>query len=137
MGAIQFDDSRWPIVVVRYPGVIDPRDWDTHMARVIGYLKRDVPWGMINDSRGAAHPTATQRQAIINMYDEHEGLVRKNWRATAIVFDSKLIVGVLTALSWARPLPHPFRSFTDYDEGARWVEGMFGPGELASRPPEA
>jgi hypothetical protein len=134
MGAIQFDDSRWPIVVVRYPHVIDPRDWDAHMARVVGYVKQDQPWGMINDSRGAARPTATQRQGIVNMYDDHENLVRKNWRATAIVFDSQLVVGVLTALSWARPLPHPFKSFTDYDEGASWIEGMFRPGELPARP---
>lgn len=132
MGTIRFDDSRWPIVIIRYPEVIDPRDWDAHMARVIGYLERDQPWGMINDSRGAARPTAIQRQGIIDMYDGHENLVRKNWRATAIVFDSPLVVGVVTALSWARPMPHPFKSFTDYDEGARWVEGMFRPGELAA-----
>jgi hypothetical protein len=135
MGKIHFDDSRWPIVVVRYPSRIDPRDWDEHLTRVIGYVKTDLPWGMINDSRGAAHPTATQRQGIIDLYDAHEELVRKNWRATAIVCDSKVIVGVLTALTWVRPPPHPFRPFSDYGEGARWTESMFRPGELASAAP--
>jgi hypothetical protein len=38
-------------------------------------------------------------------------------------------VGVLTALTWLRPPPHPFKPFTSYDEGARWVEGQFRPGE--------
>jgi hypothetical protein len=130
MGKIQFDESRWPIVVVRYPSSLEARDWDDHLSRVIRYVERDRPWGMINDSRGAGHPNAAQRQGIVNLYDRHEELVRKNWRGTAIVCDSKITVGVLTALTWVRPPPHPFRPFSSYDEGTRWVESMFRPGEL-------
>jgi hypothetical protein len=64
------------------------------------------------------------------MYDQFDALVRKNWRGTAIVSDSSIVVGVVTALSWLRPMPHPFRCFSDYEEGARWLESMFRPGEL-------
>jgi hypothetical protein len=130
MGRILFDESTWPIVVIRYPHVIDAEDWDKHMETVTGYVLRDRPWGMINDSRSSGGPTSKQRQGIIRMYDAHDALIRKNWRATAIITDSKVIVGVITALTWLRPPSHPFRPFSDYAEGARWVEKSFRPGEL-------
>jgi hypothetical protein len=130
---ITFDESAWPIVVVRYPKRIDQRDFDAHLERIIGYVKRDAPWGLLNDSRGAGHPNAVQRQAIATFYDRYEPLVRKNWRGSAIIFDSPLIVGVLTALTWIRPAPHPFKAFSNYAEGQRWLEARFEPGLLRKR----
>lgn len=127
MSKIVFDDSRWPLVVVRYPKKIDHDDFMAHLDRVIDYVKRDEPWGMINDSRGSGHPNAVQRQAIASFYDEYEPIIRKNWRGTAIVFDSPIIAGVLTALTWLRPAPHPSKAFSNYDEGERWLLSRFEP----------
>jgi hypothetical protein len=128
---IMFDDSCWPMVVVRYPKQIVHEDFLAHLERVVGYVQRDEPWGMLNDSRGAAHPNASQRQAIASFYDAHELLVRKNWRGTAVVFDSPMIAGVLTALTWLRPTPHPFKAFSSYEDGERWLRNRFTPSELA------
>jgi len=127
MSKILFDDSRWPLVVVRYPKKIDHADFMAHLDRVTGYVLRNEPWGMINDSRGAGHPNAVQRQAIASFYDAHEATVRANWRGTAIVFDSPIIAGVLTALAWLRPPPHPFKAFSNFDEGERWLVSCFAP----------
>jgi hypothetical protein len=128
--SIQFDDSAWPLVVLRYPKVIDHDDFMRHLERVVGYVKRREPWGMINDSRGSGHPNAKQRQAIANLYDAHEDSVRGFWRGTAIIFDSSVTVGVVTALTWLRPAPHPFKAFTDYDEGRSWVLSALPPGSI-------
>jgi hypothetical protein len=130
MGQIAFDDSQWPIVVVRYPKEIEQADFTAHLERVSTYVRRAEPWGMFNDSRGAGQPNARQRQAIATFYDQHEALVREHWRGTAIIFDSPLIVGVLTALTWLRPPPHPFKPFSNADEGRRWLEERFEPGRL-------
>lgn len=127
---IQVDESAWPVVVVRYPKVIEHGDFMRHLQRVVSFIKRREPWGMINDSRGAAHPNAKQRQAIATMYDDHEVAVREYWRGTAIIFDSQMIVGVLTALSWLRPPPHPFKAFVSYDDGERWVLNTLPPGSI-------
>lgn len=130
MDSIEHDERAWPLVVVRYPKVIDHDDFMRHLRDVIGYIKRHEPWGMINDSRGSGHPNAKQRQAIASMYEEHESAVRAYWRATAIIFDSQVIVGVLTALTWIRPPPHPFRPFSNYVEGQRWVLDALPPGSI-------
>lgn len=124
---ITFDEMHWPIVIVRYPGKLDQADFDRHIAKVESYLKRDQPFALLNDSRGAGAPNAGQRQAIAKVYDDHEPAVKKYWRGTAVVFDSPLIAGVLTAISWLRPPPHPFKAFTQYDEGMSWLNGLFDP----------
>ncbi len=124
---IRFDETHWPIVVVKYPARFHQSDFDQHIVRVVGFLKRDVPWAMLNDSRDAAAPNASQRQAIAKLYDDHEERVRKYWRGTAVVFDSPLIAGVLTALSWLRPPPHPFKAFSNYDDGMKWLKACMDP----------
>ena len=124
---IRFDETHWPIVVVRYPYRIEQADFDQHIARVKGYITRGVPWAMLNDSRTAGAPNTRQRQAIAKLYDEHEALIRQHWRGTAVVFDSPLIAGALTALSWLTPAPHPFKAFSDYDEGMAWLRGTLEP----------
>ncbi len=124
MEKIEFDETAWPLVVVRYPKVIEQQDFERHLGRVVLFIKRQQPWAMVNDSRGSGHPDAKQRRAIAAMYDEHETLVRTFWRGAAIVFDSPLTVGVVTAISWIRSPPHPFKAFTSFDDGRRWASNV-------------
>lgn len=118
------DDSTWPLVLLRYPPVMDHQDFLASLERIVGFIQRGQPWVMINDARGSDHPNAKQRQAIASMYDLHEPAVRRFWRGSAIIHDSQVIVGVLTALVWLRPPPHPFRAFADYQQGKQWVLHM-------------
>lgn len=119
------------MVVIHYPKLIEHKDFMSSLDRIIGFVQRGEPWVMINDARGSGHPNAKQRQAIASMYESHEQAVRRHWRASAIVFDSQVIVGVLTALVWLRPPPHPFRAFADYSEGKSWaLEMLAGRSEL-------
>lgn len=118
------DDSQWPVVTLRYPKVIEHEDFMESLVRIVGFIHRGQPWVMINDARGSGAPNARQRQAIASMYESHDDVVRRHWRGSAIIFDSQITVGVLTALVWLRPPPHPFRAFADYQEGRRWVLGM-------------
>jgi hypothetical protein len=127
MSRILIDDSRWPLVFLRYPATFTDAEWEEHLARVVQFVRRDEPWGMLNDSRGAAAPNAKQRKRVSEMYISHEPFVRRNWRGTAVVFDSLLVAGAVTAISWLQPPMHAFKATSDYDAGLEWVLSQFEP----------
>jgi len=137
MERIGIDESQWPLVFVRYPKRIDDDDFSAHLRRVTEFVNRCEPWGMLNDSRGSGHPNARQRQAIVSMYEQHEHNIRAHWRGTAIIFDSPMIVGVLTALTWLKAPVHPFKAFSDYGEGLRWVTRLLPTGSVPQTPSAA
>jgi hypothetical protein len=118
---IELDDSRWPIVVMRYPPTIDDDDFARHIERIVSYIQRREPWGLLNDTRDGAIPNLAQTKAIVAMYDANEALVRTYWRGTALVFDSPFFAAVLTTLTWMRPQFHPFKAFRRYDDAMAWL----------------
>ena len=107
---IEVDVSRYPLVVVRYGHQITDAEWSACAAR-IGELIRRGPFGMINDVRSGSVPSAVQRRTIITLYDENDRDVRAHFLASALVGESILLRGVLTALTWVRPAPHPMAIF--------------------------
>lgn len=128
MARITFDESCWPLVIVRYPRAFNQAEFDEHLAYVVSLVRRDEPWAMINDSRGAYTPNARQRGAIAEFYAAEAALVRKNWRSTALVIDNPLVAGIATAISWLTEPLHPFCAFWNYADAERYVLNHFEPG---------
>lgn len=81
---------------------------------------------MINDVRLGHPPSAQQRRSIATMYREHLQLVEKNWRGTAIIASSSLMMGALTALNWLMPPPHPVEVYAHYGDGQLWAFQRLG-----------
>lgn len=131
--AIQLDRSRYPLVVLRYPREYDDAEFQALTAGMTE-LVRGGPFGLINDTRGAPMPTPTQRRMITQHYADNDRDIRANFLACGIVGDSTLVRGVLTALNWVRPAPHPIKVFAGMAEAEAWVTGHF-PEELARRVP--
>lgn len=125
---IEVDVSRYPLVVLRYGHQLTDADWSACAARV-GELIRRGPFGMINDVRSGSVPSPVQRRMIIALYDENDRDVRAHVLASALVGESMLLRGVLTALTWVRPAPHPMAVFGTLSAAEEWVLGHF-PEEL-------
>jgi hypothetical protein len=132
---IQLDRSRYPLVVLRFPREFTDAEFQA-MTVSMSELFRSGPFGLINDTRGAPVPTAKQRRAIIQQYEENDRDIRTNFLACAVVGESALLRGVLTALNWVRPAPHPVEVFAGIPEAEEWVTSHF-PDELARRVPRA
>ncbi len=130
---LQLDQSRYPLVALRYGREYNDAEFMAVTASMTELLRRG-PFGLLNDTRGGAMPSPTQRRAIIQHYEENDRDIRKNFLACAIVGDSTLVRGVLTALNWVRPAPHPVKVFAGIAEAEAWVMGHF-PEELARRVP--
>ena len=118
------DVSRHPLVVLRYGREYSDSDWSALITRM-GELIRRGPFGCINDIRGGAVPSPVQRRTIATLYEENDADVRAHFLAGALVGDSLLLRGVLTAMNWLRPAPHPVAIFATVPSAETWVVSHF------------
>lgn len=117
---IELDRSRYPLVVMRAGEHYTQDDWDVLMRGMIQLIVSG-PFGLINDTRGSSMPNAVQRRAVAQMYVDYEKQARAHLLASGIVGDSSLVNGILTALNWLKPPPHPVRVFSSITDAERWV----------------
>ena len=132
---ILLDRSRYPLVVMRGGTSYTQADWDQLM-KGMTELVVGAPFGLINDTRGGQMPDALQRRSVAAMYTNHESSVRRHFLASGIVGSSSLINGVLTAINWLKPPPHPVKVFRAEEEAEAWVLAHFSP-EMRARVPPA
>jgi len=121
---IEFDIARHPLVIMRAGASYTQADWNQLMKRMIEVIQMG-PFGLVNDTRESPMPDALQRRSIAQMYTEHEANVRKNFLASGIVGSSSLVNGVLTALNWIKPPPHPVKVFLSTAAAEEWVLSRF------------
>lgn len=118
--------TRWPIIEVTNPPAFTDDEWTHLLTQITGVLKQDRPFAMINDVRVGPPPSAQQRKAISQLYQENMNLVKKNWRGTALITSSALVQGAITALNWLMPPPHPVKVCSNYAEGEKWAFQQVG-----------
>lgn len=123
---IELDRSRYPLVVMRSGMDFTQSDWDELMKSMI-QLVLTGPFGLINDIRGSRMPDAVQRRAITQMYVDYDQQTRAHLLASGVVGDSSVVNGIVTALNWLKPTPHPFKVFSRFTEAERWVVQHFSP----------
>jgi hypothetical protein len=114
------DRRRYPLVVMRFGRTFSDAAWQ-EMAEHLVDLVKQGPYGLVSDTRGSATPTPLQRRWVSRYYAEHDREIRANLLAAAVVGDSVIARGVLTALQWLRPLPHPLQVVATLSEGEEWV----------------
>jgi hypothetical protein len=120
LSGIEVDRRRYPLVVMRFGKTFSDAAWQEMAAQLVE-LVRQGPYGLLNDTRGSAIPTPLQRRWVSRYYEEHDREIRANLLAAAVVGDSMVARGVLTALQWFRPLPHPLQVFATLSDGEEWV----------------
>jgi hypothetical protein len=121
---IEVDRRRYPLVVLHIGRTYSEAAWEEMGARLVELVCQG-PYGLISDTRGSAIPTPLQRRWVSRYYERYDREVRANLLAAAVVGDSLVARGVLTALQWLRPLPHPLRVFATLSDGEEWVLGHF------------
>ena len=104
------------------------RDWDDELWReycemIVGYVRRfGVPRVLFNFAPYHG-PNASQRQILVEEYAERIGLNRI--RRNALISDSRVVRGVMIALSWLSPeeraaVTKPF-ALRDHEKAFAWL----------------
>jgi hypothetical protein len=115
-----FDQSRYPLVTLRLGSVYSSAKWN-RLLLDLGELIKRGRFALITDMRDAQLPNAVQRRSFIALYEQHDRLARAHFLGLGVVGDSTLLLGVITALNWLRPAPHPVKVFSQLDTAEPWV----------------
>lgn len=116
---IEFDLSRYPLVIHRLGSAYSSAEWNQMLLDLIKILSRG-PIGVITDTRNGQMPNAVQRRSFIDMYEQDDRLTRAHFLTLGVVGDLT-IQGVITALNWLRPPPHPVKVFATFEAAETWV----------------
>lgn len=133
--SIAFDLSRHPLVTVRLGGAYSTTEWNHMLLDLMKIVERGR-FALIADTRDAQLPNAVQRRAFIDMYEKNDRLTRAHFLVLGVVGDSIRLRGVITALNWLRPAPHPVEVFTTFEKAEAWVLDQL-PASLRTQVPPA
>jgi hypothetical protein len=97
-------------------------------------LKRKGRYVTVVDLRGSPGITATQRKRLSGYIRETEAQ-GVPCCGTALVFDSSVLRGVLTAIFWLKQPAHPVQVFATVEEAIRWAHQAIAGESPGSRRP--
>ena len=125
MRPLELDDSSWPVIVMHVPrGAHSDEAIQAILTRYKQLvLEHREPFVMINDLREASGVTQKQR-AEMSSFLENELEVASYCRGAAMVFNSAMLRGMLTAILWVSRPPYPTRVFKTVEEARTWANGQ-------------
>jgi len=125
MAAIDVDDTRWPLVVIRWPsGAIAETDVEEFLRRSVSHLGRHERFASLHDGVRASGLDSKGRKRMSDHVNANRELLKRWHVAAAIVSSSAMVRGVVTAVNWLSPPPFPQRQFATREEAEAWLRGM-------------
>ena len=122
---IEVDESRWPLVVVRFRGKLEDRELSAYLNKLALNLKRAerarTKTAILFDAPDGVGTTAMQRKAQSDWIDANR-LQASMWCAGyAFALPSAALRGVLQAILWLSPMPAPHTIVKTSAEGEAWL----------------
>jgi hypothetical protein len=118
-----FDHSAWPLVVATCPPDVEQVEVAVLRGAFDGWFARQERFALITDTRPARGlPSARWRRELTNWMNEAAvmaNVVRYNV-ASATLFESTLIRGGFTALTWFWKPPQPQLAASTMPEAVEW-----------------
>jgi hypothetical protein len=121
----EFDDSTWPIVVVRWHGRPSEASLVAGLERLDTLLGRGERFGLLVDSRGSAGLSPELRRLVVSHMQKNAELNAK-YLIQAFVADSLLMRTLYWAVQLLLPSPFPSKVFDDFDKARAWIVNELG-----------
>lgn len=120
----RFNYDRWPLVIIPSPGTTEPSlvDSGSIYDEFEHFLEMGQPAGFIHDLRGVQRMDASRRRRFVEFIESHTELVRVLIDGYAVLVDSKVMAGVVTAVLWLVPPPCPMKMFTNEADAVAWLQ---------------
>jgi hypothetical protein len=125
----RIDESRWPIVTLRFSAESTDEEWRVLMDHVRACHRRGERFSVIADGTVMkGMPTAKQRKigADLALWLRENAPKGARWpiMAWGNVITSPLVRGALTAILWIDTPPHPQKVFATFAEAFAWVKSV-------------
>lgn len=123
--SVEIDDQRFPLVLVRYTRSHSDASWQAYLETMSRFVSRGVPYVTLTDARAVPAPSARQRRMASDVIAREEARTKRFVVANAVVVDSALLRGALTAVHWVAPPPVPLDSFATPQLAYAWLMTMY------------
>jgi hypothetical protein len=118
----EVEDKVWPFVISVMPPELSVEFFERYFAKQQELLNRKERWVHLVDVRLVSKlPDARVRAAVGDHTKRIEDLSARYNIGTATVIASPLVRGMLTAIHWIMPPPHPFSNVATPVEGIDWL----------------
>jgi hypothetical protein len=134
MAAVQVDETRWPLVTIKFPATLRDEDMATYLGSLKRFRERREPYALVVDTSGAAPLTARQRRMQAESITEGNPIARNYLRGIAFVVDSQIRRGVLTAIFWLTCPDWRHEIFFERDHAIVWAQSALASQSTSIRP---
>ncbi len=107
---IEFDDSKWPIVICRAVGDSTDADIATYTSVLRSYLDRGERHVVVVDARNGKSLNSRHRRQVAEWNRENARSLSALRAALILVTPSTLLRGMITAVYWVFPAPFPYQA---------------------------
>lgn len=124
MGKIVIDQSRWPLVVLRYPDAFTDDEVRAHLEELRTVVTRKETFGLVSDTGNSA-PSVAQRQMFGKFQKDNQPSLKQYCVGNAVVVKSAAQRGVMIAISWLHGAKEgaEFKPFPDVASATAWIQG--------------
>jgi hypothetical protein len=118
---ITFDDSLWPLLILRVQGASTDQQLKDYQARARSYLERGEKYVTISDLRQTGMMTPTQRRMQAEFLEENAAAMRERLLGNATIISSApLRLAVSLIMPFKQP-PMPYAVVADMDAAVRYA----------------
>jgi hypothetical protein len=119
---IEIDESRAPLVLVRFVGDVSDAQFERYLAELGAHVRaRRGKTVTIFDMTLAPSAPGAHRQRQALWVAEHAEALARTSLGSVFVVRSTVMRAALTAILWAQPLPQPHVCVATLAEGEAWA----------------
>jgi len=119
------DDTQWPLVTVRWSGVMTDAALNGFLVQMDSWLDRGEPFGLLLDARGAQGLSPEQRARLLGHMKERATLTAK-LLFQAMVIDNLIQRTLFYGINLIFPNPFPSKVFADPAAAHAWLASELG-----------
>ncbi|KFA94414.1 hypothetical protein [Archangium violaceum] len=116
-----FDDSRWPLLHLWFPGTLPAHGQEECLDTLAGYLGRGERFFLLVDLSRIGLVPIEQRWRQVEWFEQHEVALRGLVVGTAIILVSPIVRLSLSAILFFKPLPVPLATFPHLTAAEAWA----------------
>ena len=129
---LTFDDSLWPLAIIRLSGVMTNGQLEEFLARSSALLARGEPYVCITDLRSAGVPSIEQCRRLSEWIDANHAPLRERVLCTAVLVNSAPLRLSMSLIFHLKPQPMPHRAVPDMTSALQFALDKFREAGLVS-----
>lgn len=119
--SIAFDDTLWPLLIIRISGKPTMRELEAYLDKRLEYMRRPERHVLLYDTSQLRLPANDLNQRHVAWLKEHDALIQQKVVATSVIITSPLIRLTVSAMAHFWRSPVPYHLTATLPEAARWA----------------